>query len=162
MKNKKRVAYLQALLHATLVTCFACFLFVWVASAMTGKKISEIPFFLSDDFPFILLLSGLAMSGLFIKVYILMLDGIENEQAAKIASVDTYKLINGRSFEFLPKGKQFLYKEILENMSDDEWQKICEKYDRLYNNLKQKAQEDIDKHNDEITKLKNNILEKLK
>ena len=102
------------------------------------------------------------MSGLFVKVYMLMLDGIENEQAAKIASVDTYKLINGRDFEFLSKGKQFLYKAILENMSDDEWQKICEKYDSLYNNLKQKAQEDIDKHNDEITKLKDTILEKLK
>ena len=89
-----------------------------------------------------------------------MLDGIKNKQAAKIVSVDTYQLIDGRSFEFLPKEKQFLYKEILENMSDDEWQKICEKYDRLYNNLKQKAQEDIDKHNDEITKLKTAILEK--
>ena len=146
MKNKK-IVHLQAFLFATIIAFF-----LWgLLCFLTQQELFSLSSFNAKfRLGFVIYLYAF--------FYLFFIVSEKHAQISIIAYFDSGRFVEYGAFDSPPSK----YSEILEKLSDDEWQKICGKYDRLCNDLKQKAQENIDKHNDEITKLKNNILEKLK
>ena len=120
MKNKK-IIHLQAFLFATIIACiiYSFMSFVTQNEALSlalGNLLFAIYFFI------------------FFYIYFVILE--RNKQISIIAYFDTGHFIEYSVFSSPPKE----YSEILEKLSNDEWNKICQKYDKIIDK-KRKAEE---------------------
>lgn len=151
MKNKK-IIYFSAFLAVLIVIAI---ILLTLNVILTGSFVIKI-----DS-------ASTALTLMFSVIVVVMAIGIvrveHHKQIAILRSVEVNKVVSVDDLEDLNLD---LYSSVIDKLSENQWYEICGKYDRLCNDLKQKAQEDIDKHidkqNDEITKLKDTILEKLK
>ena len=84
------------------------------------------------------------------------------EQIAMIKSVEINKFISTDDLDNLQLNLN-VYRSVINELNEKQWNKVCEKYYELkqQEEKNKQSQEDV-KHNDEITKLKDTILEKLK
>ena len=120
MKNKK-IVHLQAFLFATIIACLLwCFM-----SFVTQREM------------FSFTLGNLAFAiYMFIFFYIWFVISTRNNQISIIAYFDTGHFIEYKAFSSPPSE----YLEILRELSDSEWDKICQEYDKIIDK-KRKAKE---------------------
>lgn len=111
MKNKE-IVHLQAFLFAVIITCpFWSFM-----SFMTQREM------------FSFTLGNLAFAiYLFIFFYIYSIISERNRQISIIAYFDTGHFTEYSVFSSPPSE----YREILEKLSDNEWNKLCQKYNKI-------------------------------
>ena len=148
MKDKK-IIYFSAFL-ATLIIIAIIFLalnFIFTGSFIT--KINPVAFFLTLMFSIIVIA---------IAFYVISIE--HYKQIAILRSVEVNKVV---SVDDLRDLNLDLYSSVIDKLSENQWYEICKKYDELKQQEQKNkySQEDI-KQNDEITKLKDSILEKLK
>lgn len=108
MKNKK-IVHLQAFLFAAIIACI-----LWYFMSFISQKEMSL-FTLAFAIYF------------FIFFYIWFVISTRNKQISIIAYFDTGHFIEYSVFSSPPSE----YREILKKLSDDKWNRICQKYDKI-------------------------------
>ena len=120
MKNKK-IVHLQAFLFATIIACILwCFMSIVTQREMFSFTLGNLLFAIY----------------FFIFFYLYFIISERNKQISIIAYFDTGHFIEYRTFSSPPSE----YLEVLRKLSDNEWNKICQKYDKIIDK-KRKAEE---------------------
>ena len=111
MKNKK-IVHLQAFLFATIIACILwCFMSFMIQREMFSFTLSNLAFAIY----------------MFIFFYIWFVISTRNKQISIIAYFNTGHFIEYSVFSSPPNE----YLEILKKLNNNEWDKICQKYDKI-------------------------------
>ena len=149
MKDKK-IIYFSAFLSALLLI---------IAILLVATFIETGSFKIKADSVATAITLILSVIVIIIDIAIVQIKGYE--QIAMIRSVEVNKFISTDDLDNLQLNLN-LYRSTINELSEEQWNKVCKKYYELkqQEEKNKQSQEDI-KHNDEITKLKTAILEKL-